>query len=212
NPVFNAWAQSTTAEPVLPYSPEGEIPHAIGVYITKRGQDKIFNGIPAIMEKNGLSISQAYFHKQHFEMEEKSLEDMLPPEGAFRDAALRIKETLQRFLMGLEFNDHKFAVDIEGIDVNIDWADVHIEMDENSKRAGRLDLKLVLETNSIEINVAKFRAQDLGNDFLGAVGLDDFSLFQEPSSEPLRFELPVILENSHGSSGPKLKVGALKSN
>ncbi len=200
------------APQVLAYEPESEIPHAIGVYITARGQEKIFNGIPSLMNSNGLSLSQAYFHKQHFEMEEKSLEQMLPPEGALRDAALKIRETLQRFLMGLDFNDHKFAVDIEGIDVNIDWQDVHIEIDHLSKMAGKLQLKLVLETSGLDLKVAKIRAQDLNNDFLGEVGVDGLSVYFDQESKPLRIEVPILLENKPGHDGPALSVGSLKSN
>jgi len=208
---FASLAQQTAPQ-VLAYEPESEIPHAIGVYITHRGQDKIFNGLPALMNSNGLSVSQAYFHKQHVEMEEKSLEDMLPPSGALRDAALQIKQTLQRFLMGLDFNKHKFAVDLEGIDVNIDWQDIHIELDRLSKMAGKLQLKLVLETKGLDLNVAKIRAQDLNNDFLGQVGVDKFSLYLDQESKPLRIEVPLSLINKPGHNGPELVIGSLKSN
>ncbi|MFX3675728.1 MAG: hypothetical protein ACN6I6_01700 [bacterium] len=211
SPIFATWAR-TQAVPGQSYAPDSEIPHAIGVYITKNGQEKIFNGLPALMRNNGLSVSQAYFHKQHFEMEEKSLEEMLPSEGALRDAALKIKETLQRFLMGLEFEKHKFAVDIEGIDLNIDWSDVHIELDPLSKMAGKLKLKLVLVTEGMDLNVAKIRASDLGNDFLGEVGVDKFSLYFDQGSKPLRIEVPIEMDNNPGSVGPSLRIGQLKSN
>lgn len=211
-PFFNANSQVDSSLNAA-YSPESEIPHAIGVYITGRGQDKIFNSLPEIMKRNGLSVSQAYFHKQHFEMEEKPLEAMLPESGALRDAALKIKETLQRFLLGLEFNDHKFSLDIEGIYVNIDWEDVYAELDQQAKDYGQLKLKLVFEAKGININVAKFRIEDLNNDLLGKVGFDDLELLLKDQSVPLRFEIPVVLENNtNKTKGPILRVGNLSSN
>lgn len=195
----------------LSYVPESEISHAIGVYITKHGQDKIFNNIDKILENNGLSVNEAYFHHQHFDMEEQSLENMLPAEGAIREAALEIKRSLQRFLMGLEFNDHKFSFDLHEIDLKIDWQDIHVEIDPVAKLAGKVKLKLVLEARGINVDIAKFRAQDLNNDILGVVGLDDASLFLSRDSVPLRFEVPVSLINSR-VTGPKVEIGAISSN
>lgn len=209
---FNVRAQTVNTEAKLTYQPENEIAHAIGVYITNQGQKKIFNGIPTLLERNGLSISQAYFHKQKFEMEEKSLEQMLPPEGALRDAALKIKETIQRYLMGLDLNDHKFVIDFEGIEVEIDWNDVRVEIDEIARDEGKLKLKLILEAKGLDIAIAKLRAQDLNNDIIGSIGVDDFSLFVAEDSSPLNIEIPIILENTTTNRGPNLIIGNLSSN
>lgn len=204
-------ARADVLESRLSYVAESEIPHAIGVYITPMGQNKIFRNVDKILEGNGLSVNEAYFHHQHFEMEEQPLEKMLPKEGALREAALKIKETLQRFLMGLRFNDHKFSIDLEEIDLNIDWQDLRIELDPIAKMTGKLKFKLILEAKGINLNVGKFRAQDLNNDILGSVGIDDFSLFLAEDSVPLRFEIPVSIVNNR-QRGPKVEVGQVFSN
>src|SRR5690606_18454618 len=194
-------------EEKLLYRPEAEIKHAIGVYITPRGQDKIFHNVPELMERNGLSVSQAYFHKQLFTMDKKPLEDILPKEGALREAGLKIRESIQRFLLGLEFNEHQFEIDLEGIEIDIQWEDVRIVLDEQQKQQGKLKLDLVFVAKGIDIGIGKLRAQDLGNDILGQVGLDDFRLFLEDGSVPLRVEVPLELENTFSDKGPSLKIG-----
>src|SRR5690606_2629843 len=96
--------------------------------------------------------------------------------------------------------------------IDIQWEDVRIVLDEQQKQQGKLKLDLVFVAKGIDIGIGKLRAQDLGNDILGQVGLDDFRLFLEDGSVPLRVEVPLELENTFSDKGPSLKIGNIRSN
>lgn len=170
------------------------IKHSVGLYISQNGLGYFKDNLKDIVENNGFSIDQFSYSGTQINMEEQTLEDMVSDPEA-KETLLTIKNQLNRFFSGLDFDKHKFQADIEGIEFSANWEKLSLEFykPQLTEEEDPYDVLVYawIETTDIKVSVDKVHARDLNNSFLGDIGVDGLQIEQVDSSDKLRIGLPL---------------------
>jgi hypothetical protein len=181
------------------------IPHAVGLYLTGKGQEYIENNIEEIFFRNGVTIDNAYFSSLSFESEEQTLEEMLENQHDLREIVETVKENVSRFFIGFDLDRHKFQIELHEIEFFANWSDVRLSFarpafNEFEANPPTMIIKALVQASKVELNIRKTDVRDLNHSYLGEYGLDHSSLLLDESfSDPLFVETTVHVYKKNGA-------------
>lgn len=192
------------------------IPHAIGVYVTARGQRLLTTDLLKILSLNGIGLDDVYFPDFQWEAPRSVTQDQLGLKAVKDRAAFSaIRETLKKWLNPLDFKPPIPRVELKDIEAKALFSRLSIRTDAAAQREAGLDqgIGFILEAEipAFQLQIGKSRIQDLANDFLGTFGVDALDLSWDRKSVPLRIQLPVHLQ-ADPEAGVQLRALALRTN
>jgi hypothetical protein len=186
-------------------SSQERIPHAVGLYLTGKGQDYIETNVEEIFFRNGITIDNAYFSNLSVETQEQSLEEMLVNQHDLKEIIETIKENVSRYFIGFDLDKHKFQIELHEIEFFANWSDVRLsfikpQFDELVPNPPTMTLKILVQATKVELNIRKTDIRDLNHSYLGEYGLDHASLLLDESfSDPLFLEMTVDVFKNNGA-------------
>lgn len=173
--------------------------HSLGVFISERGQQILNKNVPSILFNNGVSVDEYYIKNHSVAVGEKPLEE-LSDDPEVTDLLIKSRDYLQRFLMGFEFNDPNFQIDLKDIEVVADWS--HFQALASKAEAtekhpeGGVVFQLDIEAKNIRFDLGQLRLNDLNNEFLGEFSMDKLWLTMTEESTPLKISFPIYVYNT----------------
>ena len=177
---------------------------AIGLYLTPKGQQYLYQNTGSLLVKNGVPVESKtideYVYKQPEALSQAVLEKMLasrpgdPNAKKMAQAFEDIQTEIKTWLSGFELHDPQLQVKAQGIGYKAKFTKLGIRVDADATRAlrgGGIVLMAEAETSDLGVYAKKARANDLRNPFLGIFGIDGLWLTQDDARMPLQIQIPI---------------------
>ncbi len=182
---------------------QATIPHAIKLIIGPSGQKVLSDNLPFFIENSGLNLEDFYFPSKDLTLPIKTTREFSDnPE--IQEIIDKVKETLERFITGIEINDHQVFLSFQEIEVNINWENIDFTIeapkDPIIKEYYDFLVRLHLEVKDFNLNVQQMIANDLGNPWLGTYGLNDVLIAKDKESPHLRLSLPIYFRKDRNNA------------
>ncbi len=198
---FPATSTPASAAPVT-----HPVEHAIGVFVTPRGQNYLYTHFDEILQRNGYSLTDGAFPYIHYKAPEAFSMDNLRSMLSSKPQALQSMETVRSalltYLSSFHLNNPHLEVKVLNLAYQLKFNRFGIRTDEVATKAlgDRSGLVLVVEAEVPEFRISAKRIQigDLANQVLGVWGVSNLWMAFKSPTVPLMVQMPfkiMITEN-----------------
>ena len=188
-------------------SPEPHpVEHAIGVFVTPRGQKYVYSHFDEILQRNGYSLTAGAFPFIKYKAADPFSMDKLRTMLSGKPDTLRsmesIRSSLLSYLSGFHLNNSKFEVKVLNLAYQFKFNRFGIRADSEATKAlgDRPGLVLMVEAEVPEFRISAKRIQltDVANPILGVFGISNlWTAFTSPTA-PLMVQMPFKIMINDG--------------
>jgi hypothetical protein len=192
-----------------------QVSHAVGLYLTARGQQYFHKHLEDLLFRQGYSLSEGGFDTWEYKATQPLILDHLPGQyEQYHGTLAAVRDIFRRWLRHT-LNDPLIAARIDGIRYQVKFDKLGASVDLRSTRTmfpqgGGLVLDFEVEIPSLMVGAPTIRAMDLANQFLGTLGMNGFWAGLHEESAPLRIRVPIVVRLENGVL--RNEVLALESN
>lgn len=174
------------------------IPKAVRVEITPRGQKLFESKLNSILGNLGVSLEEGYFPAQTINSEKPiDMDELEKSQPEAIKMYKQVKDMLSQWLMGFSLNPHQPAIQIgeSGYVAKFSRFGLVTDqklMDQLGYRDGAV-LAIELEIDSVTMGTSAIKAWDPANAFLGEVQLQDVSISAQKANDKIKIRLPFYV-------------------
>ncbi|MBL7717139.1 MAG: hypothetical protein JNL01_16870 [Bdellovibrionales bacterium] len=198
-------SQFAKAEPPARSKP---IPHSVGIFLTKSGQDTLFQSIQTILKSMDVDLSQGRVDEISEKLTTPFTVARIKKMLAGRKGGEKAAETFEVFcdlfrawLKGFKVKAPLISFKVQGLEYQLQFDRLGFQLDPAATlRSGPASMafEFVASIKSARVDVKKIRVEDRANAFLNPLGLNDPSMVMPSFSPPLTINLPFVLRSKDG--------------
>lgn len=174
------------------------ISHALGVFVTPRGQKYFQDHVQDVFLNNGISLTDGAFDQWNYQA----------------NSAITIgpvRDMIRGWLLGLELNDPLLKFEADGVQYSTQFNVIALRTDATLQAqygsSGGVVLVFDLEVPQVRVSSSKLLASDVNNPMFGDFGVNGLWISMPQTSAPLKITIPFLLQ-AKPSSG--ITVSALQ--
>jgi hypothetical protein len=182
-----------------------EIPHAVGLFVTKRGQKLINDKFDYILHQANVEWPETVKIPDVHHTMDKPLEldewiKNSSPEFRKKNETIiqEIRQRIREWLHGLDLKKPIFDISSTDMSAQFHIARLGVLVDPKFNQQFRIKEGLVaiaeISANRLMFKAPNIRIRDQVNDFLGTMGVDDLKTSLPSRSEPLQAYVPVHIK------------------
>lgn len=165
-------------------------PLANGIYVnlSPKGQKTLSGDFKSILSQSGISLDEIVLPEYVYESPKALSVEDFPPQ--FHEPIQKLRKIFEEWLLGFEWSDPRPHLEagplrIAHRSLNIDFRVLP------SQSLDELNVQLSVQLERMKLTVDRVRLKDLNNDFLGEMGMDDYTFTSAEDSVPLKFQVLV---------------------
>jgi hypothetical protein len=191
------------AAPDTRYTPPKQrsesISHAVGIYVTERGQQYFKENLQEALFRMGTEVTEGNFENWAYQAEEPLILDRLPVHlQKFSGTLGTVRDIIAHWLRGFELGDPLIQAEVKNVQYSLKLKNfgMHIDPEATSHLIKGRGVVMVFEAEipQIRIDAESVRGSDSNNAFLETFGANHVFARLQKGSVPLKIRIPMSLE------------------
>jgi hypothetical protein len=176
------------------------INHALGVFVTSRGQKYFQDHVQDVFLNNGISLTDGSFDQWNYQANSPMT---IGP----------VRDMIRGWLLGLELNDPLLKFEADGVQYSTQFNVISLRTDSTLQAqygaSGGVVLVFDLEVPQVRVSSDKLQASDVNNPMFGDFGVNGLWISMPQTSAPLKITIPFLLQanSSSGMTVSALSIG-----